>query len=157
MGFIPFPRVLVLCEMQSASSRIWTRVAVSISYDDNHYTMGTTYELVFVSPACLVSSYLNGLSDERQVAVKQLLCSRRRPEGSLLNSYYTETLLLFQDYSTLSTICTLYCWVLSNEVSSTIFKVFNMTRPGIEPRSPWPLANTLPSRSMSRSISNILI
>ena len=35
-GFIPFPRVLVLCEMQSASSRIWTRAAVSISYDDNH-------------------------------------------------------------------------------------------------------------------------
>ena len=29
--------------MQSASSRIWTRVAVSISYDDNHYTTGTSY------------------------------------------------------------------------------------------------------------------
>ena len=28
--------------MQSASSRIWTRVAVSISYDDNHHTTGTT-------------------------------------------------------------------------------------------------------------------
>ena len=41
IGFIPFPRVLVLCEMQLASSRIWTRVAVSISYDDNHYTTGT--------------------------------------------------------------------------------------------------------------------
>ena len=26
--------------MQSFSSRIWTRVAVSISYDDNHYTTG---------------------------------------------------------------------------------------------------------------------
>ena len=38
IGFIPFPRVLELCEMQSVSSRIWTRVAVSISYDDNHYT-----------------------------------------------------------------------------------------------------------------------
>ena len=36
IGFIPFPGVLVLCEMQSVSSRIWTRVAVSISYDDNH-------------------------------------------------------------------------------------------------------------------------
>ena len=24
--------------MQSVSSMIWTRVAVSISYDDNHYT-----------------------------------------------------------------------------------------------------------------------
>ena len=28
--------------MQSASSRIWTRVAVFISYDDNHYTTGTS-------------------------------------------------------------------------------------------------------------------
>ena len=27
--------------MLSVSSRIWTRVAVSISYDDNHYTTGT--------------------------------------------------------------------------------------------------------------------
>ena len=42
IGFITFPRVLVLCEMQSVSSRIWTRVAVSISCDDNHYTKGTS-------------------------------------------------------------------------------------------------------------------
>ena len=41
IGFIPFPRVLVLCEMQSVSSRIWTHVAVSISYNDNHYTIST--------------------------------------------------------------------------------------------------------------------
>ena len=41
IGFIPFPRVLVLCEMQSVSSRIWTRVAMSISYDNNHNTTGT--------------------------------------------------------------------------------------------------------------------
>ena len=27
--------------MQSVSSRIWTRVTVFISYDDNHYTTGT--------------------------------------------------------------------------------------------------------------------
>ena len=42
IGFIPFPRVLVLCEMLSVSSRIWTRVAMSICYDDNHYTTGTS-------------------------------------------------------------------------------------------------------------------
>ena len=41
IGFIPFPRVLVLCEMQSVSFRIWTRIVVSNSYDDNHYTTGT--------------------------------------------------------------------------------------------------------------------
>ena len=28
--------------MQSVSSSIWTRVAVSISYDDNDYTTGTS-------------------------------------------------------------------------------------------------------------------
>ena len=35
-------------------------------------------------------------------------------------------------------------------VSSSIFKVFGMTRPGIEPRSPGPLANTLTAGPMSR-------
>ena len=35
-------------------------------------------------------------------------------------------------------------------VSSSIFKVFGMTRPGIEPRSPGPLANTLNAGPMSR-------
>ena len=30
--------------MQSISSRFWTRVVVSISYDDNHYTTGTSKE-----------------------------------------------------------------------------------------------------------------
>ena len=39
--FVRFPSVLVLCEMPTTSSRIWTRVAMSISYDDNHYTTDT--------------------------------------------------------------------------------------------------------------------
>ena len=30
--------------MQSVSSKIWTRVTVSISYDDNHYTTETIKE-----------------------------------------------------------------------------------------------------------------
>ena len=45
IGFIPFSRVLVLCEMKSVSSRISTRIAVSISYDDNHYTTGTSWKV----------------------------------------------------------------------------------------------------------------
>ena len=47
IGFIPFPRVLVLCEMQSLSSRIWTCVSVSISYDNNLYTTGTSINLLY--------------------------------------------------------------------------------------------------------------
>ena len=42
--------------------------------------------------------------------------------------------------------------MLSKVVSSSIFKVFGMTRPGIEPRSPGPLANTLTAGPMSRFI-----
>ena len=39
--------------------------------------------------------------------------------------------------------------MLNKEASSTIFKVFGMTRPGIEPRSPGPLENTLTITPMS--------
>ena len=80
--------------------------------------------------------------------------SRGRPEASLFNSYYTElqgrALLLSLDCSTLPSTCPLYCWVLSKEVSSTIFKVLGMMWPGIEPRSPESLMNALPTRPMSR-------
>ena len=37
IGFIPFPRVLV-----QSRPGFETRVTVSISYDDNHYTTGTS-------------------------------------------------------------------------------------------------------------------
>ena len=50
-----------------------------------------------------------------------------------------EAQLLSLDCSTLPFIRTLYCLVLSKEVSSTIFKVFGMRKHGIEPRSPGPL------------------
>ena len=77
---------------------------------------------------------------------KVVFVSRGQPESSLFNSYYTEVsgrvLILSLDCSTLPFIHTLYCWVLSKEVSSTNFKVFGMMQPEIEPRSPGPLANT---------------
>ena len=39
--------------MQSASSRIWIRVAVSISYDDNHYTTGTSISIYVCVCVCV--------------------------------------------------------------------------------------------------------
>ena len=42
IGFIPFPRVLVLCEKQSISSRIWTRVTVSIPLEK----LSTNFKIV---------------------------------------------------------------------------------------------------------------
>ena len=56
IGFIHFPRALVLCEMQSVSSRIWTRVAVSISYDDNHLHHG--HLLTPRAPTCLLIIFI---------------------------------------------------------------------------------------------------
>ena len=43
--------------MQSVSSRIWTRVAVFISYDNNHYTMGTSKGEQFSSLHLILSEY----------------------------------------------------------------------------------------------------
>ena len=39
IGFILFPGILVLCEIQTTLSWFWTRIAESISYDSNHYTV----------------------------------------------------------------------------------------------------------------------
>ena len=47
-------------------------------------------------------------------------------------------------------------WVLRKEVSSTILKIFRMSRPGIEPRSPGPLTNILPTMPMNRFLIRIL-
>ena len=84
-------------------------------------------------------------------------CSRGRLEGSLFNSYNTEVqgraLLLSLDCPTLPLIPTLYCWVLNKEVSSTILKVFGMTRTGIAPRSHGPLVNTLSTRQMKAMLA----
>ena len=65
IGFIPFPRILVQCEMQSISSRIWTRVAVSISYDDNHYTTDTS--LFSLYTRVTISHRLNMMSANTSV------------------------------------------------------------------------------------------
>ena len=48
IGFILIPRVLNLCEMQSALSRVWTCVDVSISYDNNHYPIGTSIIYIYI-------------------------------------------------------------------------------------------------------------
>ena len=54
--------------MQSVSSRIWTRVAVFISNDDNNYTTGTSIlsMLLYVSGGVLVSVDPNSLGRQHQ-------------------------------------------------------------------------------------------
>ena len=44
--------------MQSVSSRIWTRVSVSISYDDNHYTTGTS-KASLIGTLLIILTYYN--------------------------------------------------------------------------------------------------
>ena len=42
--------VLAVCEMKKVSSRIWTQVAMSISYNDSYYTTSTSkyFKLLFL-------------------------------------------------------------------------------------------------------------
>ena len=51
--FIPFLRVLELCEMQTAWSRTWTQFAESISNHGKHYTIGTSKRRVCIYPTFL--------------------------------------------------------------------------------------------------------
>ena len=53
-GFIPFLSVIELYEMQTASSRSWTRVSVSISYDNFHYITSASKRTVTVKLATVV-------------------------------------------------------------------------------------------------------
>ena len=71
IGFIPFPRVLVLCDMQSVSSRIWIRVAVSISYDDNHYTTGTSKKLFVICVLIVFNKFWPKVFVRRKVFVNK--------------------------------------------------------------------------------------
>ena len=52
VGFISFPKVRVLCEMQPVSSRIWTRVG------DSHYAMNTSIYTYVWRKALLAIMYL---------------------------------------------------------------------------------------------------
>ena len=43
---LPIIPMGMLYEIQTALSRIWTHVAISISYDDSHFTMGTSQKML---------------------------------------------------------------------------------------------------------------
>ena len=58
IGFILFPGVLVQLEMQSASSKIWTRVAVFISYANNHCTKGISGLMSFYFLSFIIFIFL---------------------------------------------------------------------------------------------------
>ena len=76
--------------MQLAWSRIWTRVAVSNSYDDNHYTMGTARELVSARRIRLkTSKYF----DSDLLAFKQF-CSWNIPYMNKMQLNFRENLLV---------------------------------------------------------------
>ena len=105
----------------------------------------------FVSETCVfpVHSLENVFSKIRKIEYADPWKTWRKAPFSIATT--SKAQLLSLDCSTLHLIRTLYSWVLSKEVSSTIFKVLGMMWPGIESRSPWPLANTLPTTPMSRS------
>ena len=55
-GFISL--LIVLCEMQTASYRIWTLTSVPIFYDSNYYTMNISIILIVTATVVLEWKYL---------------------------------------------------------------------------------------------------
>ena len=61
--------------MQLVSSKIWTRAAVSISYDDNDYTTGT-------SKKCIYKLYIFDVCVLTELDIKsqlRLICHKPNP------------------------------------------------------------------------------
>ena len=159
--------------MQSVSSRIWTRVAVSISYDDSHYTTGTS-PMVYMRSESILSGvelvWIQSFSSLRRVAALTIKSPVCWEEESLICFSYRSlkvklATLVDGDSKARFSISTSprcrggpnsvpgllnftldpYLIVLSVKQDGTKyhFWVFGMTRPGIEPRSPGPLVNIL--------------
>ena len=59
--------------MQSVSSRIWTHVAVSISYDDNHYTTGTWFGFMAYQPLLVILYQILFLHNIEYMLCKHIL------------------------------------------------------------------------------------
>ena len=66
--FLLFPRVLASCEMQIALSKIWTWVTVSISNDDNYYTINTSLPSRLGLQNTLTASLQSGKTPPQQVS-----------------------------------------------------------------------------------------
>ena len=63
--------------MQSVSSRIWTRVAVFISYDDNDYTTGTSGVVkVWILTLLYKSAYMHICTAYMMLVEKVLILSQ---------------------------------------------------------------------------------
>ena len=62
--------------MQSVSSRIWAHVIVSISYDDNHYTTGTSFSVIIpkYSLIKIASTYTSPIYDQIDLFENYLVC-----------------------------------------------------------------------------------
>ena len=67
--------------MQSVSTMIWTRITVSISYDDNHYTTGTSID------GTLIGTIAPGQSEPGNNVNKEVLHSPNLQNWSLSIRY----------------------------------------------------------------------
>ena len=66
--------------MQSIPSSIWTRVVVSISYDDNHYIRGTFYVYVYTNKIKVLNEEII-----RKLRIKKKLVGFNQAEGNYLS------------------------------------------------------------------------
>ena len=91
--------------MQWVSSRIWTRVAVFISYDDNNYTTGTS--LLYL---VIIRNTFIGIIDFKNRYIDQYIHSPLRKKAFILYNKY----LFFSIITSLS----IWWWGSSNAESA---------------------------------------
>ena len=134
----------------STLSQILVEISPSVFFLSTLYLVKSVFLTpfnLFPPPYPLLLS-LNNLPTHTLSLTTPHAASLLKAQFSFCQSYSWRRTFIF--CQTLPLICTLYCWVLSTGASCTIFCVFVMTRTGMEPQSPWPLANTLLIRPIAR-------
>ena len=89
--------------MQSVSFRIWTRVAVSISYDDNHYTTGTSVYLGYDTKLHLMMKnveYFINAWDPWTILI-QISCTYLDPIDGPTRNLQPQRIIIFNAWSIL--------------------------------------------------------
>ena len=91
--FIPFPRVLVLCEMQTVLPRIWICVDFSFSYNSNYYTTKTSCVYIYTQTHTHLNVYA---TKKRAVVVTEVLSDDDFKAKSLV---FLPTLQFYENYN----------------------------------------------------------
>ena len=106
--------------MQSVSSRIWTRIVVSISYDNNHYTTGTSLDRTLSGATAAGQSGPWSDGNEGVLYIPQSSRNTGASPSDCLMSYQEHSLVGSYSSAEMQSVFALFCCFLMEYQNSWV-------------------------------------